>query len=233
MCFTPTVTAGMIVVGGAAAVITLRRGDPAAIWGTLAYFTGMEALQAAGYAVVDQCGTGTNASVTALSYLHIAFQPVAINLFAMAIAPAPVSDAMRRRVLWLSLLASALLLLRLAPIPALGTCAPGDVLCGVDWCLRSGEWHIAWEVPLNDLPGTLGIPGDFWPYMLAVFVLPLFYGAWRFVLFHAVVGPALAWALTDDPNEMPAIWCLFSIGIILIALSPAIRHRVMGVRATA
>ena len=233
MCFTPTVTAGMIVVGGAAAVISMRRGDPAAIWGTLAYFAGMEALQAAGYAVVDQCGTTGNASVTALSYLHIAFQPVAINLFAMAIAPAPVPAALRRWVLGLSVLASALLLLRLAPIPALGTCSPGDVLCGVDWCLRSGEWHIAWEVPLNDLPGALGIPGDFWPYMLAVFVMPLAYGAWRFVLFHAIAGPTLAWTLTNDPNEMPAIWCLFSIGIILIALSPAIRHRVMGARATA
>ena len=65
-------------------------------------------------------------------------------------------------------------------------------------------------------------------YLAAVFVLPLVYGAWRFVVFHAVCGPLLARALTDNPNEMPAIWCLFSIGLLLVGLSPMIRGHVLG-----
>ncbi len=98
-------------------------------------------------------------------------------------------------------------------------------------CLVSGEWHIGWSLPLNDLPRVLfGTNITFPSYFLAVFVLPLFYGAWRLVLFHAVLGPLLAMALTSNPNEMPAIWCLFSIGLVLIGLSPFIRHRVMGAR---
>ncbi len=60
------------------------------------------------------------------------------------------------------------------------------------------------------------------------FILPLVYGAWRFVLFTYVAGPVAAITLTTDPNEMPAIWCLFSIGLLLISLSPLVRHRVMG-----
>jgi hypothetical protein len=81
-------------------------------------------------------------------------------------------------------------------------------------------------MPLNaGLPGALGWPVEFPAYFLAVFVLPLAYGAWRFAAFHAVLGPGLAMALTDDPGEMPAIWCLFSVGLALIALSPAIRRR--------
>ena len=41
----------------------------------------------------------------------------------------------------------------------------------------------------------------------------------------------LASALTSNPNEFPAIWCLFSVGIIVIGLSPWIRQRVRASRA--
>ena len=73
---------------------------------------------------------------------------------------------------------------------------------------------------MNGFPASLAVPGQFASYLFAVFVLPLLYGAWRFVLFHLAAGPILAWLLTDDLNEMPAIWCLLSIGIIVISLSP-------------
>ena len=51
-------------------------------------------------------------------------------------------------------------------------------------------------------------------------------GAWRFVLVHAFAGPILASMLTDNPNEMPAVWCLLSIAILCIGLSPFVRRRV-------
>lgn len=227
MCWSATASIVMVAAGGAATAVTYLKGEPRAIWATIGFFTAMEALQAAGYAVVDQCGSPANTTITALSYLHIALQPLFINAFAMIIAPIPPDRRVRRWVWGVAGLASALLLLRLVPLPAFGTCAPGEVLCGPAWCLRSGDWHIAWEVPLNGLPATLGLPLQFPAYMLAVFVLPLAYGAWRFVLFHALVGPALAWSLTRDANEMPAVWCLFSIGILATSLSPALRYRVM------
>jgi hypothetical protein len=55
--------------------------------------------------------------------------------------------------------------------------------------------------------------------------MPLFYGAWRLVLFHALAGPILAGFLTSDQGEMPAIWCLFSIGLVLMSLSPWLWRR--------
>ncbi len=67
--------------------------------------------------------------------------------------------------------------------------------------------------------------GHFPTYGIAVFIVPLAYGCWRFVLFHLLAGPVLAFQLTDNANEIPAIWCLFSIGIILIGLSPWLRGR--------
>jgi hypothetical protein len=231
MCWSATASIAMVAAGGAATAVTYRRGEPPAIWVTLGFFTLMEGLQAAGYSVVDQCGNRVNQTITFLSYLHIATQPLFINAFAMAISPSNISALMRRRVWILAGSATLLLLLRLVPIEAVGACAPGDVLCGRIWCLRSGEWHIGWEVPLNGLPTYFGIPFQFPAYMLSVFLLPLFYGAWRFVVFHAAVGPLLAVSLTNDPYEMPAIWCLFSIGILLISISPFIRHSIFGSRA--
>ena len=84
----------------------------------------------------------------------------------------------------------------------------------------------AWDVPYNGLSTQMvalwGNIGSFPAYPLAVFVLPLLYGAWRFTLFHALMGPIAASMLTDNPNEVPAIWCLFSIGILLATLSPQV-----------
>lgn len=222
----------MVGFGVAATVITVRRGETPAIPLTLGYFTIMEALQVAGYWVVDECSLPANQTVALLSYLHIALQPLFINAFAMAVAPTVISPAARRMVFSLASLATLFLLLRLVPFNWAGQCLSGEFLCGPSFCVVSGDWHIAWEVPLNDMWGSLGwFPTDVLPfpaYMLSVFALPLFYGAWRFVMFHAVLGPILATTLTDNPNEMPAIWCLFSIGILLVALSPAVRTRLLG-----
>ena len=43
------------------------------------------------HAICVQCGNPANQAVTLASYLHIALQPLFINAFCMAIAPAPPS----------------------------------------------------------------------------------------------------------------------------------------------
>lgn len=234
MCWSEGASLAMVGAGAVATVITARRGETPAIPLTLGFFTIMEALQAAGYWVIDDCSLTANKSVALLSYLHIAFQPLFINAFAMAVTPTLVSPSKRRLVFSLAGIATLLLVLRLVPFGWAGQCQPGDALCGPALCVVSGEWHIGWDVPLNNMWEALGwgfngmIP--FPAYILSVFVLPLIYGAWRFVVFHALLGPILAVTLTDNPNEMPAIWCLFSIGLLLVALSPFIRIRLLGTR---
>lgn len=100
----------------------------------------------------------------------------------------------------------------------------GEALCGTELSLAFGEWHIAWKIPYNGLllpqEDALEVHSGFPAYILAAFLMPLAYGAWRFVLFHALAGPILAGALTANPNEAPAVWCLFSIGIVFIGLIP-------------
>ncbi len=230
MCWNVEASVAVVALGGAAAVTTYRRKDAPAIWITLGFFTLMEGLQVWGYLVLDQCGTPANRSATVASYLHIAVQPIFINAFAMELVPAPVKRKVRVWVYGACVAATAIMLVKILPLPALGSCLPGSPLCAERWCTVSGDWHIAWDVPYNGLTVRaeqfFGIYPGFPAYMIAAFVVPLFYGAWRFVAVHAVVGPILATALTTNPNEMPAIWCLFSVAIILISLSPAIRKKV-------
>jgi Family of unknown function (DUF5765) len=228
MCWSATASITMVGVGAVATSVVAARGQPRAIWLTLGYFTGMEALQAAGYAVVNQCDAASNQTITLLSIIHIVFQPFFLNGFAMELVPGPIKARLRRGVYLCCAASSAVMLAQLYPFEWAASCRLGEALCGTELCLTSGEWHIAWSIPYNGLllplEDALGVPPGFPTYWLAVFLLPLVYGAWRFVIFHALAGPILASLLTSNPNETPAIWCLFSIGIILIGLSPLIRR---------
>lgn len=227
MCWGEVASWSMVGVGAAMTVVTARRGDPVAVPVAFGYFSVMEALQGAGYRVLDACGTPANEIVTYLSLLHIVFQPFFINGFAMALAGAPRHPALRVAVFTACGVAAVTMLLRIYPFAWAAACAPGMVMCGPMLCTTAGDWHIAWNAPLNALfTWTLPVVGfgmGWTGYILTVFVLPVCYGAWRFALFHFAVGPVLASLLTSNPNEMPAIWCLFSVGILAIGVSPWLR----------
>ncbi len=224
MCWSFAASATMVTVGTAATAIAMRRRLPAIVPAIVGYFTLMEALQTAGYLVADTCGTPANRAVTLLSYLHIVFQPLVINAFGMHLLPGEVSRRLRVGVYGLCALSAAVMLLQLAPLEWAGSCRIGQPLCGSELCVRSGSWHIAWHIPFNGLmrpvDETFGLNLGFPSYMLTVFLLPVAYGAWRFAVFHFLIGPLLANLLTRNQNEAPAIWCLFSIAIILVTLSP-------------
>jgi hypothetical protein len=232
MCWSMGASVGMVALGSAATVWTLRRRDPPAVPAAVAWFTVMEGLQVAGYGVVDQCGSGANQAITLLSYLHITFQPLFINAFAMALIAGGVSAWMRTGVHLAGGASAAIMLLQLYPFDWAGTCRPGTALCAAALCTVSGDWHIAWDVPYNALvPAIELLPGTVWTfpsYMVAVFIVPLLYGAWRFALFHALAGPVLASLLTSNPNEIPAIWCLFSIGLVSMGVIPPLRRLIFG-----
>jgi hypothetical protein len=213
----------MTGIGAAAAFVSYRRKDATAIWLTLGYFSVMEALQVAGYSVLDQCGAAENRAVTLASYLHIAFQPFFINAFAMELVPEAAKARTKRWVYALCGVSAVVMIAQLVPWQGAGKCLPGSPLCASNLCTVSGNWHIAWNIPYNGLllpfENAVGIHSGFPTYMIAAFLLPLVYGAWRFTFMHALVGPILAQSLTDNPNEMPAVWCLFSIFILFISLS--------------
>ena len=230
MCWGLSASVAMVGAGVVATAVTAGQGRPAAIPITIGYFTLMEALQAAGYLVIDQCANPANQTIAILSIFHIIFQPFFINAFAMELVPETVRNAARVAVYVVCAASAVVMLLQLYPFDWAGTCRSGSTLCGPTLCTVSGDWHIGWEVPFNGLMSpierVLGIEAAFPSYVIASFLVPLCYGAWRFAIFHALLGPILADLLTNDPREAPAIWCLLSVGIVVLSLSPWLWRRV-------
>lgn len=220
MCWSIEASAAIGVVGAVTAAVGRARGEPRAIWLTLSYFTGMEALQAVSYLVIDACGSPTNQLLTWLAYIHIAFQPIFINLISMSFIPAEVRQRIAPAVYALCIGSAAFMFLQLAPFGWMVPCNVGSVLCGSQICAVTGTWHIGWEIPYRTFSFFVGFP----TYLLVGFALPVLYGSWRFTLFHFITGPLAAKLSTSDPNEWPAVWCLYSVGLILIAVLTPIRH---------
>lgn len=66
--------------------------------------------------------------------------------------------------------------------------------------------------------------GNFPIYAMAGIVLPLLYGSWRAGLYNFGAGPLAAYLLTSNVNEQPAVWCLLSIGLLLLVIKTPIRN---------
>lgn len=233
MCWSGEASTVLASIGFGTAGYVAYKGESRELWLPLTYFACMELLQAATYVYINQCDTPQNQILTFLGYLHITFQPFFVNMVAMYFIPQPVKDKISAWVYALCALGSLGILLKMYPFPWARLCIRGyEGFCGATTCSLSGDWHIAWQLPLNGLmsnypdnliPFQFGLHG--FSYFAVSFFLPFLYGSWRFVLFHLVVGPILADMLTRHPNEHAAVWCLLSIGLcVSVIKTPLRRH---------
>lgn len=224
MCWSGEASAVLASIGlGTAAYSFMKKMAPP-LWITLGYFSMMELLQAATYTVIDNCDSHLNQILTLFGYLHISFQPFFVNGISMHFLP----EARRKKIMVpvyaVCFAAAIVMLMQLYPFSWAGTCLPREPLCGAHLCSVSGNWHIAWDLPLNGF----GIDASFMSaghlgsyliaYTLAAFVMPFAYGIRRGTVFHLLVGPFMASLLTNNPNEWPAVWCLLSIGIVMLVI---------------
>jgi len=232
MCWSGEASAVLASVGFGTAGYSAYQGEPRDLWLPLVYFAGMELLQAVTYVYINQCATPHNQILTYLGYLHITFQPFFVNMVAMYFIPERIKLRIGPWVYFICALGSLGILLKMYPFPWARLCMRGyEGFCGAIACSLSGDWHIAWQLPLNGLmsnypdnliPFQFGLHG--FSYFAVSFFLPLAYGSWRFVLFHLVVGPILADILTRHPNEHAAVWCLLSIGLCVSVIKTPLRR---------
>jgi len=228
MCWSGEASMVLAGVGLGTTAYAVVRKEPPVLWGTLGYFSLMEALQAYTYTVINQCGAPPNEIATYLGYLHIAFQPFFGNALSMYFIPNEVRERIQIPVYVLCFVSAILMLIQIYPFEWSEACTPGSILCGPTLCSVTGSWHIAWEIPVNGLAN--GVPmvpfyGSGFPsYAIAMFVLPVLYGSWRVTLYHFIVGPTLARVLSAGMNEYPAVWCLLSIGFLLIVVKTPVRR---------
>jgi hypothetical protein len=202
-------------------------------WGTLAYFSTMELLQAFTYSVIGVCAlTNTiegkwNEILTILSYLHICFQPLFLNLFGISFSVKLENiKKLLKTTIPIILISCFLMIARLFPSEFWGLCDYiKSPLCGLDTCSYFGDWHIAWRLTLNsfDEISIFNIKIVFLSYHLPIFILPFFYGGWRWSLYQFFYM-LISMSLTNNKDEWPAIWCIGSIGILGAIYIPFIRN---------
>ncbi len=217
MCWSGEASAVLSAIGIAGTVYAAYKKEPFALWMCLGYFTLMEILQAYTYSVIGRCDDPSNQVSTLLGYLHVTFQPFFINAVSLHFINKRVARKIAPFVYTICFAGAVMMLIKLYPFAWAGHCPPGRPMCGDVLCSVHGNWHIGWEVPVNNIN-----PGFSW-YLLCGFILPLLYGSWRFTLYHVLAGPLLAFATTQNMNEWPAVWCLFSIGFMLIVVKTPIR----------
>ncbi|TVZ41112.1 hypothetical protein P886_0451 [Alteromonadaceae bacterium 2753L.S.0a.02] len=230
MCWSGEASAVVAVTGLASTAYFYKKGESRPLCYALLYFSLMELLQAYTYSVIDQCFDTRNTVATYLGYIHIAFQPVFINLVSLYFVPQPVRRRLFVPVMLLALLGSLMFLVRILPIEWSRYCYEMTYylaffkelsfklpFCGEQTCSTSGAWHIAWATPAA---GNLILSNA---YVIVAFALPLLYGAWRMTIYHIITGPLLAALTTSDPNEWAAVWCLYSIGLLLLLIKTPIR----------
>ena len=230
MCWSGQASGVLATVGLASTAYAWRRKEPAVLWISLGYFSLMEILQAFTYSVINQCSLPSNQIATLLGYLHITFQPFFINAVSMHFIKPSVARRLQAPVYGVCFVAAILMLIQLYPFDWAGVCDPRRPLCGEMLCSIRGDWHIAWEVPTNGLGNWLTrtrIPtlrNGFPEYVVAAFAMPLLYGSWRFTAYHLIFGVFLARISTSNVDEWPAIWCLFSIALLMVVLKTGVRR---------
>ena len=224
MCWSGEASAVLAAIGLGTTAYAAYKKEPAALWVTLGYFSLMELIQAYTYSVIDQCALPSNQIATLFGYLHITFQPFFINALSLHFIPRDKAVKIAPYAYTLCFFSAIFMLIQLYPFEWAGQCDEMRPMCGDQLCSVSGEWHIAWEIPTNGIgnfwiPVTFGFP----TYCLVAFIMPLLYGSWRMTIYHWLVGPTLSLALTSNPDEWVAIWCLLSIGILLLVVKTPLR----------
>ncbi len=230
MCWSGEASAVLATAGIAGAAYSALKKDPEplALWVCLLYFASMESLQAVAYSVLNQCDSPLNQLMTMFGYLHITFQPFFINAVALYFMP---KDSARIIAPWAyfgCFVAAIAMLLQLYPFAWAGHCAARTTalrrhaLHGARRMAHrlaaADEWH--WQFHgQQSLSRTRlhRISADGLLHPIALRQLAL-------ILFSWLAGPFLAGLTTSNINEWPAVWCLFSIGLVLAIIKTPLRY---------
>jgi hypothetical protein len=184
----------------------------------MGYFALMETLQAMQYIWIDQCDNPVNKFLTLLGFFHLAFQPFFTNLYLGAF----MNKAQKRylpMILIMCMFAGVMMCNRMWMSNGDHLCTKGiESMCGTRTCTFKGNVHLAWQMPLQHCDQDYFTPGftlHFFTFFLPSFAL----GMWQYTLFFLFSGPFTGRALTDHQDEIPSIWCFFSIAQLLLPLA--------------
>jgi len=183
----------------------------------VAYFAFMETLQAFQYSVIDECDNPLNKIFTLLGFFHLAFQPFFVNMY-LGTFMTNMQKRYLPMILSLSFFGGIMMCNRLWMSEGDHHCTIGiQPMCGAKTCTFRGNVHLAWQMPMQHADQDYFTPG--WTLHFFLFYLPTYaLGMYGHTIFLLLSGPFLGRALTSHQDEIPAIWCFFSICQIFFPL---------------
>ena len=185
MCWSGEASGVLAAAGLTTAVYVAYKGESKELWIPLTYFALMELLQAVTYIYIDLCGNPNNQLLTLLGYLHIAFQPFFVNMVAMYFIPESVKLKIRTTVYSLCAISTLAMLIKMYPFVWAAILRAGRRrFLRPETCSVSGEWHIAWNMPLNGLMSNpvSWLLGFNWGLHAFSYILASFYAGYLWVL---------------------------------------------------
>jgi hypothetical protein len=216
MCFSATWsgTAFLALVFTAAVAFSANMNPRIPI--VLLFLASKEALQYKLYDHLDSCDE-TNRLYTALSWVHISFQPFFILLLVQAFSKTPEYYTI---LLWLAFIFALFNMLRLKdisiwPTSLTGTCRPNQNghICRKKTCSTKGRYHLAYGFHLNSADRAWYFPNLF-TYVLLTYVPALILGDWPIPIIIAVLYFIAYWLTPDNDAEIAATWCMLSVVLI-------------------
>lgn len=221
MCWSAEASFALAGVGLTTVAIAAKQDEKKELFLPLLWFSLMELLQGFTYWYIDMCDNPSNQLLTLLGYLHIAFQPFFANMISMYFIPKNVQQKIAPWVYSFCFVGALAMIVDIYPF-AWAEHSTKHMLDSTRICSVSGDWHIAWHIPVFDTSwDKFGFVKE--PYMMLVFLLPLLYGSWRFTLYHIITGVILSVILTTDSHETAAVWCLLSIGLLTVVAKTPVR----------
>ena len=195
-------------IGGA--IYLKKAQEPKRAYIPILYFASMEALQGTQYFFVDQCNHPANAFLVYVAWAHVAFQPLFFNIWLSYFIPdKQVAEHFLRFVGKLCFIAGLFQLGRLY-VGVWPLCQAGiEYFCGPSPCAYSGNFHVAWQIPLR-YGGFFYITPSIFIHFFLYFIPGLIVGRYWIIFLMGLTGPVLSLIITSDINEQPVIWCFFA-----------------------
>lgn len=221
MCFSKNQSYFMFISCVGMALIKIYNKSSWRIYLPILFLSIKELIQAESYKVVDNCESKYNKFLTILSWIHICFQPIFVNIFFSSFHNDPkVYDF----TIKLCIIACLFLLSKLYVNndnvyfkECLYTNKSVN-MCRKQHCTISGQKHIAYGFYLRE-PNTF-TPNIFL-HMFLIFIPALLLGNHILSLTFFLVGPFLSTWILDKKNkdlgEIASIWCNISISIFIIS----------------
>ena len=220
MCFGRSWSLASFSVLAVSVAVCMMNKAPWQITVAVVYLALKEMLQLHLYNNIDSCSE-TNKSLTTLSWVHISFQPVFMNLFISAFSK---HKELYNMPVALSLIFGIANMMRIKEVRGNINypCKPNDNkqinMCRPQTCSYMGKYHVAYGFELASADAEAPWTPSIFTFYLLMFAPAFILGDWQLASINLSVALASSHFLSHDAGEAAAVWCLNSFWIGFAAL---------------